>query len=81
MTTPYTRYPVGGHALCQTSCRKNGGAGISLNSLTFGQGGVNPPLWAFLISKTPGNHTLGQDILFVVTLYVRPLVSNREREK
>ena len=32
--------------------------------MTFGQGSTDPPLWAILMSKTPSNHTLGQDILF-----------------
>ena len=52
-----------------------------MNSLTFGQGGADPPLQAILISKTPSNHTVAQDILFVASPEVRLLVNNFERAR
>ena len=54
------------------------GAEVCLNSLTFGQGGVDQVhLYLPLTSKTPSTHTLGQDVLFVAT----PVVDNSERAK
>ena len=43
------------------------GGGIGLNSLAFGQGGVDPSLWTVSVLQTPSKHILGQDILFVAT--------------
>lgn len=51
----------------QTSCHIFEGAGGGLNSLTFGQGGEDPPLWFILTSKAQSNHTLGHNISFVAT--------------
>lgn len=48
-----------------------------MTSLTFEQGGADPPLWAFLLSKTPRNHILDQDLLFVAI----PVINNFERVK
>ena len=67
MTTPYTKYSAGTRSLGQISCHILEGAGIGLKFLTFAHGGADAPLWVTLISKPPGNHTLGQDILFVAT--------------
>ena len=50
-----------------------------MNSLTVGQDGMNPPLWAILISNTPSKHTLGQDLLFVTAPEVRLLANDFER--
>lgn len=33
-----------------------------MNSLTFAQGGMDLPVWAFLTSQTQNNHTLGQGV-------------------
>ena len=48
-----------------------------MNSVTFGQDRMDPPLWAILKSKRPSNYTLDQDISFVAT----PVVNNFERVK
>lgn len=49
----------------QTSYHILEGGGIGLNSLAFGQGGMDLSLWAVSIPQTPSKHILGQDILFV----------------
>lgn len=42
---------------------------------------MDPPPWAISITKSPCNHILGQDILFIATPQIRPLVNNLERPR
>lgn len=48
-------------------------AEVSFISLTCGQGGADPSVWAILMSNTPSNHNLGGISCFVATLCCQQL--------